>query len=113
MVSLTLTPMMCAQAAAAQAGREQGWFYRVIGARASRCVIRILRQDAARGAAASDRSTLLVAVATLVATVYLYMIVPKGFFPVQDTGVILGISEAPQNISFTAMAKRQQELATR
>ncbi len=54
--------------------------------------------------------TLLVAVATLVATGYLYVIVPKGFFPVQDTGVILGISEAPQNISFVAMARLQQEL---
>ena len=55
--------------------------------------------------------TLLVAVATLVATVLLYIVVPKGFFPVQDTGVILGISEAPQTISFTAMAERQQALA--
>ncbi len=54
--------------------------------------------------------TLLVAVATLVATVYLYIIVPKGFFPVQDTGVILGISEAPQSTSFEAMARLQQQL---
>ena len=44
-------------------------------------------------------------------TVWLYFIVPKGFFPVQDTGVILGISEAPQTVSFTAMAERQQALA--
>ena len=44
-------------------------------------------------------------------TVYLYLIIPKGFFPVQDTGVILGISEAPQTISFDAMAERQQALA--
>ncbi len=51
------------------------------------------------------------AVATLVLTILLYMIVPKGFFPVQDTGVIQGISEAAQNISFTAMAERQQALA--
>jgi multidrug efflux pump len=56
-------------------------------------------------------ATLLVALATLVTTVWLYIIVPKGFFPVQDTGVILGISEAPQTVSFTAMAERQQELA--
>ena len=55
--------------------------------------------------------TLLVAVATLVLTVLLYIIVPKGFFPVQDTGVILGISEAPQSISFPGMAKQQQALA--
>ena len=51
--------------------------------------------------------TLVVALGTLVTTVWLYIIVPKGFFPVQDTGVILGISEAPQTISFTAMAERQ------
>ena len=51
------------------------------------------------------------AVGTLVLTVLLYIIVPKGFFPVQDTGIILGISEAPQSISFPAMAERQQALA--
>ena len=56
-------------------------------------------------------ATLLVAVGTLIATVLLYVVVPKGFFPVQDTGVILGISEAPQSISFAAMAERQQGLA--
>ena len=55
--------------------------------------------------------TLGVALATLVFTVLLYVVVPKGFFPVQDTGVIQGISEAPQNISFSAMARRQQALA--
>ena len=51
------------------------------------------------------------AAATLALTVWLYIIVPKGFFPVQDTGVIQGISEAPQTISFPAMAERQQALA--
>ena len=55
--------------------------------------------------------TLLMAVATLALTVYLYMIVPKGFFPVQDTGAVLGISQAPETVSFPAMSKRQQELA--
>ncbi|HLQ47093.1 MAG TPA: efflux RND transporter permease subunit, partial [Planctomycetaceae bacterium] len=54
--------------------------------------------------------TLLVALGTLAATVYLYFVVPKGFFPVQDTGVIMGISEAPQDISFEAMAQRQLAL---
>ena len=54
--------------------------------------------------------TMLVALATLAATVHLYFIVPKGFFPVQDTGLILGISEAPQDISFELMSKRQLEL---
>ena len=55
--------------------------------------------------------TLLVTIGTLVATIYLYIVVPKGFFPVQDTGVILGISDAPESISFAAMAERQQALA--
>src|SRR5581483_9183583 len=55
-------------------------------------------------------ATLLVAAGTLALTIYLYKVVPKGFFPVQDTGVILGISEAPESISFPAMARHQQEL---
>ena len=55
--------------------------------------------------------TLLVAVATLVLTVVLYIIIPKGFFPTQDTGVIQGISQAPATISFAAMEKKQQQLA--
>src|SRR5262249_48965883 len=55
-------------------------------------------------------ATLMVALGTLVLTGYLYYTIPKGFFPVQDTGVILGISEAPQSVSFSSMAERQQEL---
>ena len=55
--------------------------------------------------------TLLVAVGTVVLTVALYVVIPKGFFPVQDTGVIQGITEAPQSVSFAAMAERQQALA--
>jgi multidrug efflux pump len=55
--------------------------------------------------------TLLIAVGTLVLTIWLYIVVPKGFFPVQDTGVIQGITEASQRISFSAMAQKQQELA--
>jgi multidrug efflux pump len=58
-----------------------------------------------------QKPTLIVAVGTLVLTVLLYVIVPKGFFPIQDTGVILGISEAPQSTSFVGMAKRQQALS--
>ena len=55
--------------------------------------------------------TLLVAVGTLGLTVFLYIVIPKGFFPVQDTGLIQGISEAPPSVSFEAMAQRQQALA--
>jgi multidrug efflux pump len=107
-VSLTLTPMMCAKLLKHQTAADQGWFYRTSEA-AFEWVIRqygktltvVLRHQPL---------TMLVAISTLVATVYLYVIVPKGFFPVQDCGVILGISEAPQTVSFTAMAERQQEL---
>jgi multidrug efflux pump len=56
--------------------------------------------------------TLLVAVATLVVTVLLYIVIPKGFFPVQDTGVIQGISQAPQSTSFAAMEQKQQDMAS-
>ena len=56
-------------------------------------------------------ATLLVTIGTLVATIWLYIVVPKGFFPVQDTGVIMGITDAPESISFAAMSERQRELA--
>jgi multidrug efflux pump len=56
-------------------------------------------------------ATLLVAAGTLVLTIVLYIIIPKGFFPVQDTGIIQGISEAGQSVSFPAMAEKQRELA--
>ena len=56
-------------------------------------------------------TTLLVTIGTLVLTLVLYVIVPKGFFPIEDTGIILGISEAPQTVSFESMAQRQQKLA--
>jgi len=57
-------------------------------------------------------TTLVVTVATLIGTILLYVYVPKGFFPVQDTGVILGVSEGPQDVSFRSMAQRQQSLAS-
>jgi multidrug efflux pump len=108
-VSLTLTPMMCARMLRHKPESEQGWFYRTsehvftgIIAFYGLTLRWVLRHRIA---------TLVVALATLVTTVWLYLIVPKGFFPVQDTGVILGISEAPQTVSFTAMATRQQALA--
>ena len=108
-VSLTLTPMMCSRLLKAKSNRQPGRFYqwseriydRVVDYY-GRTLQFVLRHQPA---------TLLVAVGTLVLTVVLYMIVPKGFFPVQDTGVIQGISEAAQNISFPAMAEKQQELA--
>ena len=54
---------------------------------------------------------MLVALATLALTIFLYIVIPKGFFPEQDTGVIQGISQAPQSISFAAMSEKQQALA--
>jgi multidrug efflux pump len=108
-VSLTLTPMMCAKLLHHKDPSQQTRFYRA-SERAFQKIIDfydrtltwVLRHQTA---------TLVVAVATLVSTVLLYLVVPKGFFPVQDTGVILGISEAPQSVSFASMADRQQALA--
>ncbi|WP_027157612.1 MdtB/MuxB family multidrug efflux RND transporter permease subunit [Methylobacter luteus] len=108
-ISLTLTPMMCAKILRPVSEKQSGRFYRSSGRffekltdSYGRTLNRVLNHQAI---------TLLVAFATLALTVFLYVIVPKGFFPIQDTGVIQGISEAPQTVSFTAMARRQQALA--
>jgi multidrug efflux pump len=108
-VSLTLTPMMCARLLNAEKPEEEGRFYRAAGAVIDGMIARygvwltwVLKHQPL---------TLLVAIGTLALTVLLYLAVPKGFFPVQDTGVIQGISEAPQSISFRAMSERQQRLA--
>lgn len=108
-VSLTLTPMMCSRILKHVPEERQGKFYhksqqlfdKIIAAY-GRTLKWVLKHQT---------TTLLVAAATLVLTVLLYIIAPKGFFPVQDTGAIQGISEAPQSASFPAMAERQQELA--
>jgi multidrug efflux pump len=109
LVSLTLTPMMCAKLLRHVPQNRQGRFYQASGRFYERLIARygewlnwVLDRQAA---------TLLVAVGTLALTVVLYIAIPKGFFPVQDTGLILGISEAPQSVSFAAMAQRQQALA--
>jgi multidrug efflux pump len=107
-VSLTLTPMMAAKLLRHQSESEQGWFYRV-SERGFTAVIDFYGKTL-RFVLRYRTTTLLVTVATLVGTILLYIYVPKGFFPVQDTGVILGISEGAQNISFAAMAQRQQAL---
>lgn len=108
-ISLTLTPMMCAKILRPVDEAKAGWFYRSSGQ---------FLDDLTESYGSTLRwvlnyqgLTLLIAAATLALTVFLYLIVPKGFFPVQDTGVIQGISEAPQSISFTAMAKRQQAIS--
>ncbi|WP_087501819.1 MdtB/MuxB family multidrug efflux RND transporter permease subunit [Pseudomonas sp. SID14000] len=109
-VSLTLTPMMCARLLKREPKKEeQGRFYRASGA----WIDWLIRHygSALQWVLKRQPLTLLVAVASLVLTVFLYMVVPKGFFPVQDTGVIQGISEAPQSTSFAAMSERQQALS--
>ena len=126
-VSLTLVPMMCAELlrqrpghaaahgatpgttrgeAATPAGEEAEalgarWFAWLI-ALYDRLLVVVFRHQAL---------TLLVAIGTVVLTVFLYVVVPKGFFPVQDTGLIQAVTEAPQTISFAAMSERQQALA--
>ena len=107
-VSLTLTPMMCSRILKDKAHAKQTRFYhwsenvfnRII-ASYGRTLQVVLRYRFI---------TLMVTIGTLVATILLFIVIPKGFFPVQDTGVILGISEAPQTVSFTSMAERQQKL---
>jgi multidrug efflux pump len=108
-VSLTLTPMMCAKLLRRTEPHERGAFYHASGRFFERTIERYGR--ALDWVLDRQGATLAVAVATLVLTVVLYLVVPKGFFPVQDTGVIQGISEAPQSVSFAAMAERQQALA--
>src|SRR5439155_24833038 len=108
-VSLTLTPMMCATLLRHTPPERQGRFYRWSERMFAAGIERY--GTTLRWVLGHQPATLLVAAATLVLTVVLYVVVPKGFFPIQDTGVILGISEAPQSISFPAMAERQQALA--
>ena len=108
-VSLTLTPMMCARLLKPEPKEEeQGRFYRASGATIDWMIAQYGRM--LQWVLKHQPLTLLVAIGTLALTVFLYLIVPKGFFPVQDTGVIQGISEAPQSISFSAMSQRQQAL---
>jgi len=108
-VSLSLTPMMCAGLLKAKADRRHGRFYES----SERIYQRIIDTYSKGLKWVLDHQplTLLVAFLTLLLTVFLYVIVPKGFIPIQDTGVIQGISQARQNISFEAMAEKQQELA--
>ena len=108
-VSLTLTPMMCSRILKSTHGRKQTRFY-VASERAFQSIIAFYGRTL-QWVLKRQTATLLVAAGTLVLTILLYIVIPKGFFPVQDTGIIQGISEAGQSASFTAMSERQQQLA--
>jgi len=108
-VSLTLTPMMCAKLLRHKPSAEHNTFNRATERLFdaaidyyARTLERVLHHQFA---------TLMVALGTLVLTIVMYIFVPKGFFPVQDTGVIQGVTQAPATVSFQAMAARQQQLA--
>ena len=107
-VSLTLTPMLCAKLLRHQSEAERNRF-----ARTAQRLFDALRTGYAATLSRvleHQRLTLLAAVGTLALTLVLYVLIPKGLFPTQDTGVILGISDAPQAVSFPAMATRQRAL---
>ena len=108
-ISLTLTPMMCGRFLQPKAQMRPTRFAQI----ATRIIDATIERYAASltWVLARERLTLAVATATVALTALLYVFIPKGFFPIQDTGVIQGISEAPQSISFAAMAQRQQALA--
>jgi multidrug efflux pump len=108
-VSLTLTPMMSARILRHQPKEKQGRIYRVTE-RAFEGMIAFYGRTL-KFVLQFQTITLLVALATLMLTIFLYIIIPKGFFPVQDTGVIQGISQAPPTIAYKAMAAKQQEMA--
>ena len=108
-VSLTLTPMLCVKLLKTQSLYQKSRFYQITGN-----AIEKMTQwygKSLRYVLNHQTTTLLVAGATLLLTVILYIYIPKGLFPVQDTGVIQAITEAPESISFAGMAKRQQALA--
>lgn len=108
-VSLTLTPMMCARLLRERREERLGPVARA----SQRLLDRIIAGygRSLRWVLRRQRATLLVTGATVAVTVALYVLIPKGFFPLQDTGVILGITEGPQSVSFKAMSERQQVMA--
>jgi multidrug efflux pump len=108
-VSLTLTPMMSAKLLKSKKDTKESRFYHWSERQYNRVVE--YYGTTLRWVLKHQTATLFVTAGTLALTLWLYVVVPKGFFPVQDTGVILGISDAPQNISFQAMSDRQQALA--
>ena len=107
-VSLTLTPMMCSKLLKHKPEASQGRFYRA-SERAFNAVIAFYGRTL-KWVLGWQVATLLVAAATLGLTIFLFFVIPKGFFPIQDTGVIQGVSEAAQSVSFPEMSSQQQQL---
>jgi hydrophobe/amphiphile efflux-1 (HAE1) family protein len=107
LISLTLTPMMCSRLLKPES-KEHGWLYRLF----ERGFDGLLNlYEAGLKIVLRHRFiTLMTMLGTIALTGYLYLVIPKGFFPEQDTGLIIGLSEAAQDISFQAMAERQQAL---
>jgi len=108
-ISLTLTPMMCSLLLRQKGHEKHGRLFEASERIFNNTIafygrtLKVVLQH--------QTITLLVTLGTLVATVWLYIVVPKGFFPIQDTGVIMGISDAPESVSFAAMSDRQLKLA--
>ncbi|MDE2064399.1 MAG: efflux RND transporter permease subunit, partial [Bradyrhizobium sp.] len=109
-VSLTLVPMACAKLLKPETHNQENAFQRY--SREAFDWIIEMYGHALTWVLDHQPFTLLIALATLALTGWLYVMIPKGFFPLQDTGVIQAISEAPQSVSYAAMAERQQELAS-
>jgi multidrug efflux pump len=107
-VSLTLTPMMCSRLLKHTPEESQGRFYRA-SERAFNAVIAFYGRTL-KWVLGWQLATLLIAAATLGLTIFLFVVIPKGFFPIQDTGVIQGVSEAAQSVSFPEMSSQQQRL---
>ncbi len=108
-VSLTLTPMMCARLLKTHDSSTEAPWLRRLGQAFDRLTAAYGRQ--LQVVLRHRRATLIVAVGSLLLTILLYIVIPKGFFPLQDTGALQGITEAPQSISFAAMSDRQRALA--
>ena len=107
-VSLTLTPMMCSKLLKHKSEANQGRFYRV-SEDAFNSIIAFYGRTL-KWVLGWQLATLMVAAATLGFTIFLFFVIPKGFFPIQDTGVIQGVSEAAQSVSFPEMSRQQQQL---
>ncbi len=107
-ISLTLTPMMCSILLRQKGQEKHGKLYDA-SERIFNSTIGFYGRTL-KVVLEHQTLTLFITLATLVATVWLYIVVPKGFFPIQDTGVIMGISDAPESVSFTSMADRQLKL---